>query len=216
VSQKRNLAVIFGCIIAAFVAYGATYPRFHPPHPLATVTPPSLPLLPTNPLSWEQLPAAQRLVLLPFAAEWDTFSDARKRKWLKIASRYAKMSTTAQRRLHARMVEWIRMTPEQRRVARENYLVSKKLPAQTRENAWRAYQQLPQEQKEKLAAATEKQPIVISAPSADKIASDPRPADYPHDSRASTPFAASNALIPPPVNSVPLTSPEAPVLFHGS
>ena len=99
-------------------------------------------------------------------AQWDSFSDERKRKWIKIASRYPKMSPDAQKRLHERMTEWVRMTPDQRRVARENYQVSKDRAArQARQNAWKAYQQLPEEQKERLAASEHKRrPSVVSAP----------------------------------------------------
>ena len=181
-SYKRGLAVVIGCVVAAAVSYVATYPRFHPapadenaagaavpakaPAPDTSLTT-AFPPLPgrDNPLAWAHLSDAQHAALAPFAAEWNEFSDERKRKWLKIASRYPKMSADAQKRLHERMAEWVRMTPEQRRVARENYQVSKELPAQARQRAWKAYQQLPEEQKERLAASERKRrPTVVSAP----------------------------------------------------
>ena len=179
-SYKRGLAVVFGCAIAAAVAFTATYPRFFEhaparqpagvpgtaaPSPAAlTVEFPPL-ASDTNPLSWSHLSAAQHEALAPFAAEWDTFSDERKRKWIKIAARFAKMSPEAQKRLHERMSEWIHMTPDQRRVARENYQVSKALPAQARTKAWQAYQELSPEQKARLAAIGRKRrPTVVSAP----------------------------------------------------
>jgi hypothetical protein len=168
-------------VVAAVVSYVATYPRFHPgpagetaagapaqakapaaDNSLSTALP-----LPgqSDPLSWARLNDAQHAALAPFASEWDRFSDERKRKWLKIAARYPKLSPEAQKRLHDRMAEWVRMTPEQRRVARENYQVSKELPAQARQRAWKAYQQLPEEQKERLAASEHKRrPTVVSAP----------------------------------------------------
>ena len=117
-----------------------------------------------RPLSWARLTPAQHAALAPFADQWDGFSDARKRKWLKIASRFAKLTPDDQKRLQDRMTEWARMTPEQRRRARE-------LPE--REGAFRtgaragvkAYQQLPEEQKERLAAAERRRrPSVVSAP----------------------------------------------------
>jgi Protein of unknown function (DUF3106) len=182
VSYKRGLAVVFGCTIAALVSFAATYPRFYPsPSPVsgpsaggtATARTPAptlavdLPELPgdNSPLSWARLTSAEHLALAPFEPLWDSFSDERKRKWLKIASRYPKMSPDAQKRLHDRMSEWVRMTPDQRRVARENYQVSKELPRETRQNAWKAYQQLPEDQKERLAASERKRrPSVVSAP----------------------------------------------------
>lgn len=179
-SYKRGLAVVFGCAIAAAVAFTATYPRFFPTapaHPAAGVqgvapaqpVPLSVEFPPlvddTNPLSWSHLSPAQHDALAPFAVEWNTFSDERKRKWIKIAARFAKMSPEAQKRLHERMAEWVSMTPDQRRVARENYQVSKALPPQARKKAWQAYQELSPEQKAKLAAIGRKRrQTVVSAP----------------------------------------------------
>jgi hypothetical protein len=182
VSYKRGLAVVFGCTIAALVSFAATYPRFYPspspaggptagsnvtakaPAPTLAVELPGLPGS-NSPLAWSRLTSAEHIALAPFEAQWDSFSDERKRKWIKIASRYPKMSPDAQKRLHDRMSEWVRMTPDQRRVARENYQVSKELPRETRQNAWKAYQELSPEQKEKLAASERKRrPSVVSAP----------------------------------------------------
>ena len=178
-SYKRGLAVVSGCAIAAVVSFAATYPRFYPsassvPAP-ATGAPAKaaapalsveLPGLPdTSPLSWSHLTDAEHIALAPFASVWDTFSDERKRKWIKIASRYSRLTSEQQKGLHDRMTEWVRMTPEQRRVARENYQVSKELPREARQKAWKAYQQLPEEQKERLAASERKRrPTVVSAP----------------------------------------------------
>jgi hypothetical protein len=179
VSYKRGLAVVFGCAIAALVSFAATYPRFYPSAPslaaAASGTPAKtaapalsveLPGLPsTSPLSWSHLTDAERIALAPFASVWDTFSDERKRKWIKIASRYSKLTPEQQKGLHDRMTEWVRLTPDQRRVARENYQVSKELPREARQKAWKAYQQLPEEQKERLAASERKRrPTVVSAP----------------------------------------------------
>jgi hypothetical protein len=179
VSYKRGLAVVFGCAIAALVSFAATYPRFYPS--ASTVAAPAaaapakvaapalgvdLPGLPsTSPLSWSRLTNAERVTLAPFASVWDTFSDERKRKWIKIASRYSKLTPEQQKGLQDRMTEWVRLTPEQRRVARENYQVSKEVSREARQKAWKAYQQLPEEQKERLAASERKhRPTVVSAP----------------------------------------------------
>ncbi|MGF6723853.1 hypothetical protein P3T43_003218 [Paraburkholderia sp. GAS41] len=178
-SYKRGLAVVSGCAIAALVSFAATYPRFYPSATSAaaqTAGAPAkasapalsaeLPGLPeASPLSWSHLTDAEHIALAPFASTWDTFSDERKRKWIKIASRYSKLSPEQQKGLHDRMTEWVRLTPEQRRVARENYQVSKELPREARQKAWKAYQQLPEEQKERLAASERKRrPTVVSAP----------------------------------------------------
>ncbi|WP_321794518.1 DUF3106 domain-containing protein [Caballeronia sp. J97] len=179
-SYKRGLAIVFGCAIAGLVAFAATYPRFYPTAAApssagapsggsgatadANVSPLSA-LSSESPLSWSRLTEAQHLALAPFATQWDSFSDERKQKWLKIASRFHRMSPEAQKHLHQRMEEWVRLTPDQRKVARENYQVSKSVPLEKREKAWDAYQKLSEEQKKKLAASEHvRRPTVVSAP----------------------------------------------------
>ncbi len=255
-SYKRGLAVLFGCTIAAAVAFVATYPRFfeRPSAPQAagahggassTPAPAALSVVDfpplavdTNPLSWAHLTDAQHAALAPFAAEWDGFSDERKRKWIKIASRFAKMSPEAQKRLHERVAEWVRMTPDQRRVARENYQVSKALPPQARQKAWQAYQELSPEQKAKLAAIERKRrPTVVSAPPSgqrseirglNRLVNPPPGASGA--SAASATSAASAASAPPasgpgasgainpgvPVPPTPMSPSDAPSVFRGA
>jgi hypothetical protein len=181
VSYKRGLAIVFGCAIAGLVAFAATYPRFYPTvaaTPAAAAAPnggsgpaadtnasPLSALSSESPLSWSHLTDAQRIALAPFATQWDSFSDERKQKWLKIASRFHRMSPEAQKHLHQRMEEWVRLTPDERKVARENYQVSKSVPLEKREKAWDAYQKLSEEQKKKLAASEHtRRPTVVSAP----------------------------------------------------
>ncbi|CAB3791486.1 hypothetical protein LMG28614_03327 [Paraburkholderia ultramafica] len=248
-SYKRGLAVVFGCTIAALVSFAATYPRFYPsPSPAgapsaggnATAKPPAptlaveLPGLPgsNSPLAWSRLTSAEHLALAPFEAQWDSFSDERKRKWIKIALRYPKMSPDAQKRLHDRMSEWVRMTPDQRRVARENYQVSKELPREARQNAWKAYQQLPEEQKERLAASERKRrPSVVSAPPSarneikglERIvnAREHGASGVAAASAAALPGPAAPPAIPAagsfvPATPVPVSPAEAPSIFNGS
>jgi len=180
VSYKRGLAIVFGCAIAGLVAFAATYPRFYSTAatPSAAAAPsggsgaavdasgsPLSALSSESPLAWSRLTEAQHAALAPFATQWDSFSDERKQKWLKIASRFHRMSPEAQKHLHQRMEEWVRLTPDQRKVARENYQVSKSVPLEKREKAWDAYQKLSEEQKKKLAASEHvRRPTVVSAP----------------------------------------------------
>ncbi|MCC8397123.1 DUF3106 domain-containing protein [Paraburkholderia sp. MMS20-SJTR3] len=254
-SYKRGLAVVFGCTIAALVSFAATYPRFHPSPAVApghatgaNLAAPAaapalsvdLPGLPgsNSPLAWTRLSAAEHVALAPFEAQWDSFSDERKRKWIKIASRYAKMSPDAQKRLHERMSEWVGMTPDQRRVARENYQVSKELPREARQNAWKAYQQLSEEQKERLAASERKRrPSVVSAPplgrneikGIDRIvtarehgasgvaaASAAAAASAPGAAALPSPPAIPAAGSFVPATPVPVSPAEAPAIFNGS
>ena len=252
-SYKRGLAVVFGCTIAALVSFAATYPRFYPspaianapttagstaagkaPAPTLAVELPGLPGS-NSPTAWSRLNAAEHIALAPFEPLWDSFSEERKRKWIKIAARYPKMSPDAQKRLHDRMTEWVRMTPEQRRVARENYQVSKELPREARQNAWKAYQQLPEEQKERLAASERKRrPSVVSTPPSGRT--EIKGLDRLVNARdhgasgaaaaraaaaASLPTPAAPPPVPPagsfvPATPLPVSPAEAPSIFNGS
>ncbi|MBW4049073.1 MAG: DUF3106 domain-containing protein [Proteobacteria bacterium] len=106
---------------------------------------------PTHALpSWEQLSPMQKEALGPLQAEWPHFDADRKRKWLNIASRYPAMSLPQRATLHRRMAEWVHMTPQQRRLARENFLATGKAPLDTRKQAWERYQKLPEARKHEL------------------------------------------------------------------
>ena len=61
---------------------------------------------------------------------------------------------------------WANLSQRDRRIARENYLSSLKFPAEKKSEAWQAYQQLTDEQKQKLAAAenSKKKPTAANAP----------------------------------------------------
>jgi hypothetical protein len=174
VRNKRGLAVFFVSVMAILVSVAATWPRFHArtTEVVATEHPGAkLPLVASapeaaGPRAWSRLTNDQREALAPFEGVWDTFDDERKRRWLRIAARYKKLSPDAQKRLQDRMTEWLHMTPEQRRTARENYQLSKQVPVEQRENAWNEYQQLPEDQKKTLAAVEKhnRRPTVVTAP----------------------------------------------------
>jgi hypothetical protein len=76
----------------------------------------------------------------------------RKQKWLEIANRFSSMKPDEQARVHERMRDWVKMTPEERRVVRENYTRTKKIDPGQKTQQWEQYQQLPEEQKKQLAA----------------------------------------------------------------
>jgi hypothetical protein len=103
--------------------------------------------------AWSELSPVNQRILAPLQPVWDTLPELNRRKWLRIAERYPKFSPAEQARLQARMAEWIQMTPHQRRLARENYQITRALPSDKKAEAWDKYQQLPEEQKKKLAAA---------------------------------------------------------------
>jgi hypothetical protein len=101
---------------------------------------------------WATLSRQQQVALEPLAGEWDRMEGLRKQKWLEIANRFSSMKPDEQARVHERMREWVKMTPEERRVVRENYTRTKKIDPSQKTQQWEQYQQLPEEQKKQLAA----------------------------------------------------------------
>lgn len=102
---------------------------------------------------WKDLKPAQQVALQPLATEWDQMDGVRKQKWLEMANRFASMKPEEQARVHERMREWVRLTPAQRKLARDTYSRTKKLDPGQKTATWESYQQLPDEQKKKLAEA---------------------------------------------------------------
>ena len=108
--------------------------------------------------TWKELSAPQREALAPLSKDWDTFDHTRKLKWLEVASKYPQLSPDAQKRLHARMTEFVRLTPEQRATARTNFQRAYELPMEQRQSLVQQYQELPPEKKQALADKAAKKP----------------------------------------------------------
>ncbi len=121
------------------------------PAPAAAAVKPPVQKAPEKPL-WNTLTRPQQIALEPLAGEWDRMEGVRKQKWLDIANRYSSMKPDEQVRVHERMRDWLKLTPEERRVVRENYTRTKKIGPGQKSEEWEKYQQLPEEQKRKLAA----------------------------------------------------------------
>jgi Protein of unknown function (DUF3106) len=102
-------------------------------------------------LAWQQLNPLQQTVLAPLESDWETLSNDRKIKWLRVANRYPYMTAPEQERLQGRMADWAKLPQKDRRIARDNYLSSLQIPAEQKAAAWEAYQQLSEEEKQKLA-----------------------------------------------------------------
>lgn len=105
--------------------------------------------------SWSELTLAQQQILKPLAGEWDSLDATRRAKWLGIAKRYPKMTPIGQKRVQTRMAAWVKLSPDQRRTAREQYRTIGKLPPEKRQvvkQQWAEYQRLPDDVKKRLAA----------------------------------------------------------------
>lgn len=171
-ATARNLRAVFilGCSLASAIAIAAGTGNTSSPAPAAATeaqsskVPASKPQAPVKPL-WVELTPAQRQALSPLAVEWDKLDSFRKKKWLAIGNKYASMKPEEQQRVQDRMRDWVRLTPEQRRVARENYARAKKLDRDQKSAHWQQYQQLPEEQKKKLAEASASKKHVATLPS---------------------------------------------------
>lgn len=120
---------------------------------------------------WRSLTPAQQLALQPLQGEWDQMDGVRKQKWLQLANRFATLKPEEQQRVHERMREWVKLTPEQRELARETYTRTRKIAPEEKNATWESYQQLPEEQKKKLAAsaAARKTPRVVPSQANGKI-----------------------------------------------
>lgn len=100
---------------------------------------------------WDDLSSAQQVALAPLEPEWNRMEGPRKRKWIEMSSRFASMPASEQQRVHERMRQWLKLTPEQRELARENYSRANRLAQGDKAADWENYKQLTADQKRKLA-----------------------------------------------------------------
>jgi hypothetical protein len=175
-------------------------PQSSPNTPAASSAAGATKAAPANPL-WTELTPPQQQALAPLAGEWDKLNSARKSKWLVIGNKFATMKPDEQQRVQARMREWVKLTPEQRRIARESYSRAKQLNSNQKSEHWQTYQQLPEEQKKKLAADAPSKKHVATLPRASQpkgktvapIKSTPKPVLE----QSVTPQAASQSALQP-------------------
>jgi hypothetical protein len=133
--------------------------------PVDLPTPPATNPLPAVHPNWAELTIVQQRIFAPLAPEWNGMPELARKKWLQIAQAYPKYTPVQQQRLQTRMADWVKLTPEQRHRARENFQTTKSLPVQKKSEAWQSYQQLTEEQKKALVAAAkaQKHPSAVTA-----------------------------------------------------
>ena len=102
--------------------------------------------------AWIELTPEHRQVLAPLQEDWENFERERRLKWVGIAKRYPKMNAEEQARVQRRMQAWAKLTPEQRRQARESYknLAKDKDRHGNLREQWAEYQALPPEERQSL------------------------------------------------------------------
>jgi hypothetical protein len=101
---------------------------------------------------WSDLTPAQQAALKPLGPSWGSISTGQKRKWIALSRNFQTMSPAAQTKLHARMTEWINLSAVQRSEARLNFAQTQQLSPDQKKAEWEAYQALPLEQRQQLAA----------------------------------------------------------------
>ena len=119
--------------------------------------------------AWGELNGEQRQILAPLESDWDQMEPQRKKKWVGIAKRYPKMKNDPQQRVQQQMQAWAKLTPAERRDARERYQKLSKLPPEQKKvvsKKWQEYQQLPEEQKQQLSASAKAAPTATKAAAA--------------------------------------------------
>lgn len=114
--------------------------------------------------SWLKLTAKQKRALAPLASRWAELSDIQKGKWLSISQNFDQLSPSEKSTMHARMSEWVSLSPVQRTQARLNFNASQNLPKDEKKAKWDEYQSLSVEQKRQLSAINQG-PTKTTAPS---------------------------------------------------
>lgn len=123
--------------------------------------------------TWSELTPAQKEALAPLAADWDGFEHDRKLKWLEVAKKYPQLSPDGKARLHQRMAQFGKLSPEQRRNVRENFRKAYELPIDRRQALIEEYKGLPPERKRELSDKADK---AKSSAAGEKSARDSRKA----------------------------------------
>lgn len=134
---------LLGATLASLAALALTA------HPVLAADPdPHRPsLLPLAQPLWSELTAAQHEVLEPLEPQWNALPAAKKRSWLKLADRVPRMEPADREKAQVRIREWATLTPEQRRLARNNYRLAKNLDKAEREASWEQYSTMTAEQR---------------------------------------------------------------------
>jgi len=113
--------------------------------------------------AWAELNAEQQQVLAPLKPDWDSLEPERRLKWIAIAKRYPRMKPQEQERVTRRMQAWAKLTPDQRRQARENYKRLANMPRQDPhkkdlQQKWAEYQALSEQERQSLVPAPSTDP----------------------------------------------------------
>lgn len=166
-------------VIVSTISLAASLLLFVPSFPAgaAPAADPALIATPAQPM-WSELTTPQKIVLAPLSDNWDAMESHNQKKWLNIVLRFYELSTAEQRRIQSQMQEWGRLTPEERRIARENFKTASQLPQKKKEELkqkWEEYSSLPESEKEKLKQLAKTGVPLKPAPSPPVVQPAPQP-----------------------------------------
>lgn len=108
---------------------------------------------------WTDLSSIQREALAPLAGHWDALSASQKRKWLALSKSYHTLPSSERARMHARMDDWVALTPQQRRTARLNFVETKRMTPDEKQEKWEAYQALTPAARSKFTQTAPRTPV---------------------------------------------------------
>ena len=149
---------------------------------------------------WQKLKPAQRDALKPLQQEWPQLDVTSKLKWMQLADRLPELPVDERTRVQGRMADWAKLTPAERGQARLRFQEAKQLPPSDRRSRWDAYQALPPEEKDELAARAAAARAPNRAPRADDAG--PGAADRAERASRSGAQAKSN-IVPNPAFAAP-------------
>jgi hypothetical protein len=115
--------------------------------------------------AWRQLTPHQKQALAPLGAQWGALTAQQQSKWIAISQNFAQLSVAEQITMHARMADWVALSPQQRTLARLNFNKLQNLPKEDKKAKWEAYQALSSEEKRLLSAGSAT-PVKSAAPTA--------------------------------------------------
>ena len=139
-----------GCLLVASQLLTGVPASAQGTAPAGTTKPP--PARTTTGSGWAALTPAQQDALQPLGPSWGGMNANQQRKWLALSQNFQSLSPAERSVLHARMSEWASLSPVQRSQARLNFAQTKQLTTDEKKAEWQAYQALPLEQKQRLAA----------------------------------------------------------------
>lgn len=184
--------------------------------PAAATGAPKGSLLPLAQPLWNELTPVQRETLAPLEPTWNALPLAKKRSWLALTDKMPTMDTAERATAQARIQAWAALSPEQRRMARNNYRLAKTLDRDERLATWESYSQMTPEQRSVLrangwtsntAARHAGAPTGLAKEAARPITVSPTAARPISGSRATQP--AGGAMAPAPLQRTPPAPPVA-------